>query len=112
MHCAAINNQTEIIEHIISDLQLTELDKDDQVSCLAHKINKLNKSTVHTDNMLACTMFCIFQSGHRPFALAAEHGCVEMLKILTDPYNMATMKPDKVCVCPFHGFIASFLQCL
>ncbi|XP_078808398.1 uncharacterized protein ankdd1b isoform X3 [Oryzias latipes] len=35
------------------------------------------------------------QLGRRPFALAAEHGCVEMLKILMEPYNMATMKPNK-----------------
>ncbi|XP_027890728.1 ankyrin repeat and death domain-containing protein 1B isoform X3 [Xiphophorus couchianus] len=35
------------------------------------------------------------QSGHCPFALAAEHGSTEMLKILTEPYNMAAMKPNK-----------------
>uniref|UniRef100_A0A3B5MDW7 Ankyrin repeat and death domain containing 1B n=1 Tax=Xiphophorus couchianus TaxID=32473 RepID=A0A3B5MDW7_9TELE len=34
------------------------------------------------------------QSGHCPFALAAEHGSTEMLKILTEPYNMAAMKGD------------------
>jgi len=39
----------------------------------------------------------MLQSGHRPFALAAEHGCVEMLEIQMEPYNMATMKPNKVC---------------
>ena len=32
MHCAAINNHTEILEYIINDLQMKELDKDDQVS--------------------------------------------------------------------------------
>ena len=31
MHCAAINNHTEIVEYIINDLQMKELDKDDQV---------------------------------------------------------------------------------
>lgn len=31
MHCAAINNHTEIIDYIINDLQMKELDKDDQV---------------------------------------------------------------------------------
>lgn len=30
--------------------------------------------------------------------MAAEHGCVEMLDMLMDQYNMATMKPNKVCV--------------
>uniref|UniRef100_A0A3B3XNF9 Death domain-containing protein n=1 Tax=Poecilia mexicana TaxID=48701 RepID=A0A3B3XNF9_9TELE len=35
------------------------------------------------------------QSGHLPFALAAEHGSIEMLKMLMEPYNMATMKPNK-----------------
>uniref|UniRef100_A0A3Q3AX14 Ankyrin repeat and death domain containing 1B n=1 Tax=Kryptolebias marmoratus TaxID=37003 RepID=A0A3Q3AX14_KRYMA len=35
------------------------------------------------------------QSGHRPFALAAEHGCIEMLQILMEPYYMATMKPNQ-----------------
>lgn len=32
MHCAAINNHTEIIEYIVSDLQMKELDKEDKVS--------------------------------------------------------------------------------
>lgn len=32
MHCAAINNHTEIVEYIIDDLQMKELDKDDQVT--------------------------------------------------------------------------------
>ncbi|XP_036954062.1 ankyrin repeat and death domain-containing protein 1B isoform X2 [Acanthopagrus latus] len=34
-------------------------------------------------------------SGNRPFALAAEHGCAEMLDMLMVPYEMATMKPNK-----------------
>uniref|UniRef100_A0A3P9CDA4 Ankyrin repeat and death domain containing 1B n=1 Tax=Maylandia zebra TaxID=106582 RepID=A0A3P9CDA4_9CICH len=66
LHCAAINNHTEIVDYIVNDLQMKELDKDDL-------------------------------SGHRAFALAAEHGCVKMLQVLMEPYNMATMKPNKVC---------------
>lgn len=31
MHCAAINNHTEIVEYIVDDLQMKELDKEDQV---------------------------------------------------------------------------------
>lgn len=50
-------------------------------------------------------LFLVFQSGHRAFALAAEHGCVKMLQVLMEPYNMATMKPNKVrertCLCDF-----------
>ncbi|CAG5922549.1 unnamed protein product, partial [Menidia menidia] len=42
------------------------------------------------------------QSGHQPFALAAEHGCVEMLEKLMVPYNMATMKPNKRGDTPLH----------
>uniref|UniRef100_A0A8C4IKN7 Ankyrin repeat and death domain containing 1B n=1 Tax=Dicentrarchus labrax TaxID=13489 RepID=A0A8C4IKN7_DICLA len=71
MHCAAINNNTDIVQYIVDDLQMKELDKDDQ-------------------------------SGHRPFALAAEHGCVEMLDMLIGPYNMATMKPNKRGDTPLH----------
>uniref|UniRef100_A0A3Q2U4U6 Ankyrin repeat and death domain containing 1B n=1 Tax=Fundulus heteroclitus TaxID=8078 RepID=A0A3Q2U4U6_FUNHE len=71
MHCAAINNHTEIIDYIVNDMQMKELDKDDQ-------------------------------SGHRPFALAAEHGSVEMLKTLMEPYDMATMKPNKRGDTPLH----------
>ncbi|XP_035515165.1 ankyrin repeat and death domain-containing protein 1B [Morone saxatilis] len=71
MHCAAINNNTDIVQYIIDDLQMKELDKHDQ-------------------------------SGHRPFALAAEHGCVEMLDMLICPYNMATMKPNKRGDTPLH----------
>lgn len=32
MHCAAINNHTEILEYIVNDLQMKELDKEDKVS--------------------------------------------------------------------------------
>lgn len=32
MHCAAMNNHTDIIEYIINDLQMKELDKEDNVS--------------------------------------------------------------------------------
>lgn len=32
MHCAAVNNHTDIIEYIINDLQMKELDKEDNVS--------------------------------------------------------------------------------
>lgn len=42
------------------------------------------------------------QSGHRAFALAAEHGCVETLQMLIDPYNMATMKPNMRGDTPLH----------
>ncbi|XP_049435757.1 ankyrin repeat and death domain-containing protein 1A [Epinephelus fuscoguttatus] len=42
------------------------------------------------------------QSGHRPFALAAEHGCVEMMDMLIEQYNMVTMKPNKVGDTPLH----------
>ncbi|XP_014848378.1 PREDICTED: ankyrin repeat and death domain-containing protein 1B isoform X2 [Poecilia mexicana] len=42
------------------------------------------------------------QSGHLPFALAAEHGSIEMLKMLMEPYNMATMKPNKRGDTPLH----------
>lgn len=41
--------------------------------------------------------------GHRPFCLAAKHGCVEMLEMLMDSsYNMATMKPNKRGDTPLH----------
>lgn len=71
LHCAAINNHTEIVDYIVNDLQMKELDKDDL-------------------------------SGHRAFALAAEHGCVKMLQVLMEPYNMATMKPNKRGDTPLH----------
>ncbi|XP_040899234.1 ankyrin repeat and death domain-containing protein 1B isoform X2 [Toxotes jaculatrix] len=41
-------------------------------------------------------------SGHRVFALTAEHGCVEMLEMLMEPYKMATMKPNKRGDTPLH----------
>ncbi|XP_029017328.1 ankyrin repeat and death domain-containing protein 1A [Betta splendens] len=71
MHCAAINNHTDIVEYIVNDLQMKELDKEDQ-------------------------------SGHQAFALAAEHGCVQMLEMLMEPYQMAAMKPNKRGDTPLH----------
>lgn len=35
MHCAAINNHTDIIEYIVNDLQMKELDKEDNVSSIS-----------------------------------------------------------------------------
>lgn len=32
MHCAAMNNHTDVVEYIINDLQMKELDKEDKVS--------------------------------------------------------------------------------
>lgn len=45
-----------------------------------------------------CGCFLSFQSGNWAFTLAAEHGCVEMLDMLMNQYNMATMKPNEVRV--------------
>uniref|UniRef100_H2SZC4 Ankyrin repeat and death domain containing 1B n=1 Tax=Takifugu rubripes TaxID=31033 RepID=H2SZC4_TAKRU len=36
-------------------------------------------------------------SGNRAFGLAAENGCVDMLEMLLEQYNMDTMKPNLVC---------------
>lgn len=33
-----------------------------------------------------------------------------MLELLMDPYNMATMKPNKVCVDLFFWFVCIYLQ--
>ncbi|KAM9811195.1 uncharacterized protein ankdd1b [Neosynchiropus ocellatus] len=42
-------------------------------------------------------------SGHKCFAMAAEHGCVEMLEMLMEPdYNMATMSPNARGDTPLH----------
>ncbi|XP_061906883.1 ankyrin repeat and death domain-containing protein 1A-like isoform X5 [Entelurus aequoreus] len=72
MHCAAVNNHTDIVEYIVNDLQMKELEKDDK-------------------------------SGNCTFAMAAQHGCVQMLEMLMEPfYNMATMKPNKRGDTPLH----------
>ncbi|XP_077601127.1 ankyrin repeat and death domain-containing protein 1A-like [Stigmatopora nigra] len=43
------------------------------------------------------------QSGYCAFAMAAEHGCLQMLKMLMEPdYDMATMKPNKKGDTPLH----------
>ncbi|XP_057687251.1 ankyrin repeat and death domain-containing protein 1A [Corythoichthys intestinalis] len=43
------------------------------------------------------------ESGHCAFAMAAEHGCVQMLEMLMEPcYNMDTMKPNKKGDTPLH----------
>lgn len=39
-----------------------------------------------------------FQWGNRAFSLAAENGCVHMMKMLMNQYDMATMKPNKAGV--------------
>ncbi|KAL6114326.1 ankdd1b [Pungitius sinensis] len=42
------------------------------------------------------------KSGQQPFALAAEHGSVEMMDMLIVPYDMATMKANKSGDTPLH----------
>lgn len=108
LHCAAINNHTEIVDYIVNDLQMKELDKDDLV-CNLHKTIVAN-FILHALHVITWASFLVFQSGHRAFALAAEHGCVKMLQVLMEPYNMATMKPNKVCtrtyLCDFSASIS------
>ncbi|XP_036454852.1 ankyrin repeat and death domain-containing protein 1B [Colossoma macropomum] len=42
-------------------------------------------------------------NGNRPFAVAAEHGCVKMLQMLMEePYNMATMEENQNGDTPLH----------
>ncbi|XP_053466139.1 ankyrin repeat and death domain-containing protein 1B [Ictalurus furcatus] len=72
MHCAAVNDHTDIIAYIVDDLQMRELDKEDH-------------------------------HGNRPFAVAAEHGCVRMLQMLMEePYKMATMEENQKGDTPLH----------
>lgn len=68
-------------------------------TCTKQLCGKFHFELKYTHYMwLPVAPFVVFQSGHRAFALAAEHGCVKMLQVLMEPYKMATMKPNKVCV--------------
>ncbi|XP_067431652.1 ankyrin repeat and death domain-containing protein 1B [Thunnus thynnus] len=72
MHCAAINNHTEILEYIVDDLQMKELDKDDESGQRAFA--------------LAAEHGCVEM--------------LELL--MEPHYNMATMKPNKRGDTPLH----------
>lgn len=77
-----------------------------QNNCVANFI-------LHALHVITWASFLVFQSEHRAFALAAEHGCVKMLQVLMEPYNMATMKPNKVCtrtyLCDFAASISEYM---
>ncbi|XP_051924391.1 ankyrin repeat and death domain-containing protein 1A [Hippocampus zosterae] len=72
MHCAAINNHTDIVEYIVNDLQMKELDKDDQSG--------------HCTFAMAAENGCVQM--------------LQML--MEPDYNMATMKPNKKGDTPLH----------
>ncbi|XP_054630515.1 ankyrin repeat and death domain-containing protein 1A isoform X1 [Dunckerocampus dactyliophorus] len=72
MHCAAINNHTDIVDYIVNDLQMKELDKDDQSG--------------HCAFAMAAEHGCVKM--------------LEML--MEPSYNMATMKPSKKGDTPLH----------
>ncbi|TNM89465.1 hypothetical protein fugu_003699 [Takifugu bimaculatus] len=80
MHCAALNNHTDIVEYIINDLQMKELDKEDNIEG--------NDPHFSRETGLS--------------GLAAENGCVDMLEMLLEQYNMDTMKPNLAGDTPLH----------
>ncbi|XP_026198084.1 ankyrin repeat and death domain-containing protein 1B [Anabas testudineus] len=55
-------------------------------------INDLQMKELHKEDL----------SGHHTYALAAENGCVQMLEMLMDPYEMASMKPNQRGDTPLH----------
>ncbi|XP_056089341.1 ankyrin repeat and death domain-containing protein 1B isoform X4 [Rhinichthys klamathensis goyatoka] len=72
MHCAAMNNHTDIVEYIVDDLQMGELDKEEQYG--------------NRPFALAAAHGCVRM--------------LQMLK--EEPYNMATMEENKVGDTPLH----------
>ncbi|XP_058631918.1 ankyrin repeat and death domain-containing protein 1B isoform X2 [Onychostoma macrolepis] len=72
MHCAAMNNHTDIVAYIVDDLQMGELDKEDQYG--------------NRPFALAAVHGCV--------------SMLQML--MEEPYNMATMEENKVGDTPLH----------
>ncbi|CAL8248907.1 unnamed protein product [Merluccius merluccius] len=72
LHCAVINNHTEIVEYIVEDLQMKELDK--------------LKASVHTAFGLAAEHGCV------------EMLCM----LMSPSYEMATARPNKNGDTPLH----------
>ncbi|XP_051529583.1 ankyrin repeat and death domain-containing protein 1B [Myxocyprinus asiaticus] len=72
MHCAAMNNHTDIVAHIVDDLQMGELDKEDEYG--------------NRPFALAAAHGCVRM--------------LQML--MEEPYNMATMEENKVGDTPLH----------
>uniref|UniRef100_A0A671RS98 Ankyrin repeat and death domain containing 1B n=1 Tax=Sinocyclocheilus anshuiensis TaxID=1608454 RepID=A0A671RS98_9TELE len=73
MHCAAMNNHTDIVEYIVDDLQMGELDKEDQMLME----EPYNMATMEENKV-----------GDTPLHLAAKNGQCEALQLLLDNFNI------------------------
>ncbi|KAM7416455.1 hypothetical protein PAMA_018488 [Pampus argenteus] len=91
MHCAAINNHTDIVEYIVDDLQMKELDKDDQSGQRAfalaaeHGCVKMLQMLMEPHYNMA-TMKPNTR-GDTPLHLAARNGHLETVQLLLQSFD-------------------------
>ncbi|XP_039505808.1 ankyrin repeat and death domain-containing protein 1B isoform X2 [Pimephales promelas] len=92
MHCAAMNNHTDIVEYIVDDLQMGELDKEEQYGnrpfalAAAHGcVRMLQMLMEEPYNMATMEENKV---GDTPLHLAAKHGQHETLHLLLDNFDI------------------------
>ncbi|KAM6964846.1 uncharacterized protein ankdd1b [Aplochiton taeniatus] len=86
MHCAAINNHTDIVEYIVDDLQMKELDKEDRYGqrpfLLAAENGSVKMLEMLMEERYNMATVKPNTSGDTPLHLAARNGHVDTVDLL------------------------------
>ncbi|XP_071338846.1 ankyrin repeat and death domain-containing protein 1A isoform X2 [Trachinotus anak] len=90
MHCAAINNHTDIVEYIINDLQMKELDKDDQSGQRAFTLAAKHGCVEMLEMLMEPYKMATMkpnQRGDTPLHLAARNGHLDAVQLLLQSFD-------------------------
>ncbi|XP_031704708.1 ankyrin repeat and death domain-containing protein 1A [Anarrhichthys ocellatus] len=90
MHCAAINNHTDIVEYIVNDLQMKELDKDDQSGQRAFALAAEHGCVKMMDMLIVPYDMATMKankSGDTPLHLAARNGHSDAVQSLLQSFD-------------------------
>uniref|UniRef100_A0A8C6TPE5 Ankyrin repeat and death domain containing 1B n=1 Tax=Neogobius melanostomus TaxID=47308 RepID=A0A8C6TPE5_9GOBI len=86
LHCAALNNHTEIVEYIVKDLIMKELDKEDRYGqrpfCLAAKHGCVEMLEMLMDSSYDMATMKPNERGDTPLHLAARNGHRDTVQLL------------------------------
>ncbi|RXN03525.1 ankyrin repeat and death domain-containing 1B [Labeo rohita] len=92
MHCAAMNNHTDIVAYIVDDLQIGELDKKDQYGnrpfalAAAHGCVRMLEMLMEESYNMATMEEN--EAGDTPLHLAAKNGQCEALQLLLNNFDI------------------------
>uniref|UniRef100_A0A4W4E7P5 Death domain-containing protein n=1 Tax=Electrophorus electricus TaxID=8005 RepID=A0A4W4E7P5_ELEEL len=90
MHCAAVNDHTEIVQYIVKDLQMRELDKEDHHGsrpfAVAAEHGRVTMLQMMMEEDYKMATMEGNQNGDTPLHLAARNGHLEAMQLLLESF--------------------------